>query len=170
MTTSSKLIIAALVVTVVIIGIGYANITEQVLTISGELKAVAAQANFKIAFAGDGVVAEGSKGTVTATKETDTTATFSVEGLTEVGDTASATYTIKNSSEDLIADNLTATITKGNNNYFKVTKTELSQTTLNPDGEATITITAELIKTPITAQTQEVEITISANPVEMPVQ
>lgn len=166
MTTSSKLILAALVVTVVIIGIGYANVSEQVLTISGELKAVASQANFKFGFAGDGVVTDGSKGTVTATKQTETTAKFSVEGLTEVGDTASATYTIKNSSTDLIADNITATITKGNGGYFEVTKTELTKTTLNPNDTVDIKITAKLIKTPLANQTQEVEITIAADPLE----
>lgn len=167
MSKTTNIIVAALVITVVAIAIGYANISEQIITISGQLEAVAAQANFKLYFEGDGVITEGSAGTVTTTKTSDTSATFSVEGLTTVGDTASATYTIKNASLDLVAENLAAAVTAGNTKYFETTVTQPKNTTLNPNGTTTITVTTKLIKAPVSTIEQNVTVEISATPAEV---
>ena len=83
---------------------------------------------------------------------------MNVNGLTAKGDTATATYTIENTSADLSAV-LSATTTNSNTEYFKVTQ-NIAKATIGHGETTTITVTVELIKTPIT---QDEETTIGVD-------
>lgn len=73
---------------------------------------------------------------------------MNVNGLTAKGDTATATYTIANTSADLSAV-LSATTSNTNDEFFKVTQ-NIAKGTVAAGDSTTITVTVELIKTPIT--------------------
>ena len=161
MSTRKTFIVVGILLVTILLGVGYA-IGNTTLTISGSAGATANDANFKVYLTGTPEVSDNSK--VTASVTANDTATISVTGLTKVGDSASATYTIKNDSEDLSAA-LTASVIDSNDTYFTTTY-EFDPTTLEAKGEAEVTVTVTLDKTPIADQTNDVTVTITAQPVE----
>ena len=72
---------------------------------------------------------------------------MNVSGLNAKGQTAIATYTVKNQSTDISAD-LTADATSSNKEYFEVI-CSLEKTTLKAQEETTLKVTVRLLKTPI---------------------
>ena len=91
-----------LVLVLLCLGIAYAVISGVDLNITGQVSATATDANVNVKFT-DAQKDESSKGTVTAQVTNDTTATFTIEGLTTEGDTATMIYTITNNSTDIAA-------------------------------------------------------------------
>ena len=90
----------------------------------------------------------------------DTAATISVEGLTTVNQTATATYTILNASTDLVA-NLVAEVTQNtNSDYFDVT-TSFASNSVAAGDSTTITVSVRLKKTPIESQTGNITVQIT---------
>lgn len=88
---------------------------------------------------------------------------MNVSKLTAKGDTATATYTIANTSADLSAV-LSATTTNTNDEYFKITQ-NIAKATVAAGDTATITVTVELIKTPITQDEETtIGVAITAEP------
>ena len=132
---------------VILVAIAYAAITNVTLKINGTSKSQASQTNFVVQFVGEPTT--GGKGTTTATINTSkrTEGTMNVEGLTAKGDTATATFTVQNSSQDLSAD-LTAKATSSNEDYFEV-RCKIDDTTLKAGATTELTVTVELLKTPI---------------------
>ena len=134
-----------LLLVVVVLGIGYAAISTITLNIKGS-----ASATTIVEF--DNATDVSTSGNNVTAQITDVhNATINVTGLTKKGDTAYATYTIKNSSEAISAI-LTATTTNENEDYFKVDyefANDGKTTTLEADNSTTIKVTVELIKTPI---------------------
>jgi len=176
MSKTTKIILAILVVAVIAIGIGYANVSNTLIEIKGTVSAQAEQTDFKLAFTGDGVVTKqpedeegNNKCIVTTTKTSDTNATFSVSGLQVVGDEVVATYTFKNNSTGIVATNVAAKTTAAHtsNDYITTTVSTPTETTLAPGESATVTVTTKLIKTPLTPQSQTVGIEITAEPAEV---
>ena len=172
MTNTKKIIAAIVIVAVLVIGVGYAAIQNITLNISGTASANADQANFTVAFSGEPttdktkVSANSTAASITAAVTDDTNATINVEGLTAKGDVVTATYTIQNTSADLSAK-LSATTSNSNTEYFKVTHDLEDATTVTHGQATTITVTVELIKTPITAtETATVGVQITAEPVQ----
>ena len=84
---------------------------------------------------------------ITATVTDSTHARINVEGLTAKGDVVTATYKVQNTSSDLSA-NLSVLTTNSNEEYFTITS-QLGKSTLTAGEETTLTITIQLIKTPI---------------------
>lgn len=84
-----------------------------------------------------------------------------VSGLSAKGETAIATYTVKNKSEDLSAD-LTAEATSTNEEYFEV-QCSLDKTTLKAEEETTMTVKVKLLKTPIDETKENLTTTIGVN-------
>ena len=144
---SAKIAGILLIATIILIAIGYAAITNVELKISGTGNAQANKDNFIVEFIG--IPTTGGKGTTTATINASkkTEGTVEVSGLTAKGDTATATYTVKNQSQDLSAD-LTAKATSSNESYFE-TMCTVEKTTLKAQEETTLTVTIKLLKTPI---------------------
>ena len=163
MTSTNKLIVAIVIVAVLIIGVGYAAINSITLQITGQLAAAPSDENFTVKFTNASPSEEG--GNVVAKVTGDRTATLNVSGLTAKGDKAIATYTIQNASEDLSA-NLTAAASNQNDDYFTVS-TSFSETSIAKGETSTLTVTVELIKTPVDGEeTDTVGINIEASPVQ----
>ena len=144
---SAKIAGILLIATIILIAIGYAAITNVELKISGTGNAQANKDNFIVEFIG--IPTTGGKGKTQATIDTKdaTKGNMTVSGLTAKGDTATATYTVKNQSQDLSAD-LTAKATSSNESYFE-TMCTVEKTTLKAQEETTLTVTIKLLKTPI---------------------
>jgi hypothetical protein len=163
MTKTSKIVLGIVIAAVLIIGVGYAAIQNITLYIDGTVTANADQANFTVKLSGTPQVSDATK--VTASVVDDTHATLNVSGLTAKGESVTATYTIQNTSADLSAD-LSASVTNSNNEYFKVTQ-EIAKSNIEKGAATTITVTVELIKTPITAsETSTIGVTVTAAPVQ----
>lgn len=148
----------ALFVAVLVLGVGYAAVTNN-LIISGTANATVSDANFVVEF--DTTV----EPTVTKSRETaevtasitDTkTATIMIDGFTAKGDTATATYKIKNASPSDLSAQLSATPSSTNED-FKV-EYSFEETEIAKDAFTTVTMTVTLEKTPID---QDINATVS---------
>lgn len=154
-----------LILAVLFLGVGYAAIANITLKISGTLGATADDKNFKVAFSDKAIVTSDSK--ITAEKTDDLNATIKVTGLTAKGDKVTATYEIENKSEDLSASIATPVITNDNEAYFKVTTDWTAAKTVVSKGTTTVTVTVELLKTPIGEdESANIDISLVASPVQ----
>lgn len=161
MKSKKTLMTLGVIVAVLVLGVGYAAITDINLNINGTAAATPSDDNFSVIFTG---TPSTSGDTVSASITDDLTATMTVTGLTTTGDTATASYTIKNASEELSATVEQGTITNDNETYFEVT-TDWTTTTLAADGSKTVTVTVKLIKTPIEDQSATFTIPFTATAV-----
>ena len=163
---NNKVVGGILLLAIILVAVGYAAITNVTLNINGTAKSGANQSNFVVEFIGTPTT--GGKGTTTATINASkkTEGTVEVSGLTAKGDTATATYTVKNQSQDLSAD-LTAEATSSNEKYFETICT-VEKTTLKAQEETTLTVTIKLLKTPIDETkedlTSNIGVSITAEP------
>ena len=110
MTNTNKIITAIVIVAVILIGVGYAGLSNITLKVEGTATAEANTANFVVAFTGtpnaevtSAVPAVGvtAKATATIDSNDSTKATINITKLTAKDDKVVATYTVKNSSKDL---------------------------------------------------------------------
>ena len=163
MRRTSKIILVTIIATSILLGLGYAAISNITLTVSGTAAASAVQSNFDVGFAS---VTEVSDYTyVTASVDSNISATINVSGLTQSGQTASATYEIKNNSSDLSTD-LSVSTSNSNTEYFTISS-RLANTSLKAGESTTVTVTVELTKTPIGEDvSSRIEVVLTAMPVE----
>ncbi len=147
MRNTNRVVGGVVLLAIIMMAIAYAAITNVTLNIKGTGDAQANKDNFIVEFIGEPTT--GGKGTTVATidKSKRTEGTIEVTGLTAKGDTATATYTVQNSSQDLSAD-LTAKATSSNEDYFEV-RCKIDDTTLKAGATTELTVTVELLKTPI---------------------
>ena len=166
------LTVLAAVLAVLMLGVGYAAVANDVLTINGTASATPSDDNFVVQFDQDTDVVKGTG--VEAAYTSTTTATFSVTGLTAKGQKTSATYTIENESADLSATlkAVVGTMTNGeggtedDKSYFKVT-TSFAQPTIASKGKTTLIVEVELLKTPVAEDVSVTfPVTITAEPVQ----
>ena len=163
---NNKIVGGVVLLAIILVAVGYAAITNVTLNINGTAKSGASQSNFVVEFIGTPTT--GGKGTTTATINASkkTEGTVEVSGLTAKGDIATATYTVKNQSQDLSAD-LTAEATSSNEKYFETICT-VEKTTLKAQEETTLTLTIKLLKTPIDETkedlTSDIGVSITAEP------
>ena len=164
MSKTKKILIGIILIAVLLLGVGYAAIQNVTLNIVGTAKAGPSQSNFVVKFTGTPEVSDSSKAMATITD--DTNATINVEGLTSRGETVTARYILQNASTDLSAD-LTVEITNSNEEYF-VIESELEKINIVAGEVTTLTVTVELIKTPIlTEETSVIGIQLIAEPVQL---
>ena len=166
MKNKKSLLSLALIVLVLVLGVGYAVVSSVDLTISGTAKVK--DSTLKVSF--EGTTATAGKGTTTASAtDGTTTATIAVTGLEAVGDVATATYTIQNEETDLDA-NVELKVNGISNNkeeYFEVTTSaDTTATKVSANGTATVTVSVKLIKMPIVEadSTATIGITLTASP------
>ena len=159
--TNSKIIGGILLVAILLVAVGYAAITKVGLNIDGTAKSEGNPDNFKVELVGEPQTS--GDGTTTATINTadKTQGTMNVSGLNAKGQTAIATYTVKNQSVDLSAD-LTAKATSTNDEYFEV-QCSLDKTTLKAQEETTMTVKVKLLKTPIDETKENLSTEIGVN-------
>ncbi len=166
MRRNTKIVGGILLVAILLVAVGYAAITKVGLNIDGTAKSEGNPDNFKVELVGEPQTS--GDGTTTATINTadKTQGTMNVSGLNAKGQTAIATYTVKNQSTDLSAD-LTAKATSTNDEYFEV-QCSLDKTTLKAQEETKMTVKVKLLKTPIDETKEnlltEIGVNIDAEP------
>ena len=165
------------------LGIGYAAVSKD-LTINGsasmtetdsnpdddktaeDITKEELEKNFKIHFEKNvnftGTCTGDDTATVTGSTAGDLTANITVTGLNIYGSVATITFNVKNDSEDLKAVFEEVKITNTNSKYFNVTTDWTPTVTINAQGEMTITVTIEVIKSAIVAQEATFTITLFA--------
>ena len=170
MNKNSKIVLGVvLVLAILLVAVGYAAIQTVNLKIeSSSAQATPNQSNFTVKFTGTPTT--GGVGTTTATidENDELKASMNVTGLTAKGDTATATFEIENTSADLSAAlSVAEPITNSNTSYFDVSY-NIADPVIGVNetkSKTTITVTVELIKTPITQdETTTIGLTINADP------
>lgn len=162
MNRNTKAIVGlVLLVAVLLVAVGYAAITATQLSINGTANATTKQENFTVEFTGTPTVSDADKVEAKLVDQKPLNAIMNVSKLTAKGDTA--TYTIANTSADLSAV-LSATTSNTNDEYFKITQ-NIAKATVAAGDTTTITVTVELIKTPITQDEETtIGVAITAEP------
>lgn len=156
MKNKKSLLGLGLLALVLVLGVGYAVVSDVVLTITGT--ASVATEELKVSFEGtvtadQGVTANATKGSLKGN--------IQVTGLAHIGDTATATYTIQNLEADVAAEITKKSITVSNSEYFEVTTSvDNDALTIARNGTATVTVTVQLIKKPITEAESSTDITV----------
>lgn len=172
MKNRKSLLSLAIVVLVLVLGVGYAAVNAVDLTISGTASAKTDDLN--VHFVGGEVATVGAtNGKVTATETTGKTATITVTDLT-FNETVSATYNIINEEGDLAAKlsekEIKVVATQAGEDGTKKDLTDYFQVTLElgdkaaalPAGETTTAkVTVKLVKTPTAAIDSSADITVT---------
>ena len=158
-----------LIVALLCLGIGYAAIAEQTLTINGSATSATSNDNFKVKFASVEPTKSGSASAkvTEATVTNDTTASFTIAGLTTKDETATITYTIENASPADIGADVAINLEYDNTDWFTAT-VDKSSLSLAQNGKETVAITVTLKDTPATdaeaaAATEDFKVTLTAN-------
>ena len=162
----------ALVAMVLVLGVGYATVSQVILTISGD--AAVKDTDLKVVFNGNTTTDLSGKSSDDAAVEASSvdgglTANIKVTGLTKVGETVSATYEIENRETDLNASVIEKTITNDKSEFFEVTTDMTTAKPIAAEGKTTVTVTVKLIKLPIISDDSTANITVelTATPVAL---
>ena len=163
MKNRKKMITTALIVLVLLLGVGYATVSSVNLNINGSAKAGSKE--LQVFYDGTN---SGTSAKVTAISSPVKTreATFTVENMT-LNETVTMTFEVKNYETDVNATLAAPSVTQNTNEeYFQVT-TSCDKTTLNAGETATITVNVKLIKTPVTDEAGSTTVTVAmaASPV-----
>lgn len=163
MKNRKKMITTALIVLVLLLGVGYATVSSVNLNINGTAKAESKE--LQVFYDG---VNSGTSAKVTTISSPDKarTATFTVDNMT-LNETVTMTFEVKNYETDVNATLAAPSVTQNTNEeYFQVT-TSCNKTTLNAGDTATITVNVKLIKTPVTEEAGSTTVTVgmTASPV-----
>ena len=163
MKNRKKMITTALLVLVLLLGVGYATVSSVNLNINGSAKAGSKE--LQVFYDGTN---SGTSAKVTAISSPVKTreATFTVESMT-LDETVTMTFEVKNYETDVNATLAAPSVTQNTNgDYFQVT-TSCDKTTLNAGDTATITVNVKLIKTPVTDEAGSTTVTVAmvASPV-----
>ena len=163
MKNRKKMITTALIVLVLLLGVGYATVSSVSLNINGTSKAETKE--LQVFYDGTN---SGTSAKVTAISSPVKTreATFTVESMT-LDETVTMTFEVKNYETDVNATLAAPSVTQNTNEeYFQVT-TSCDKTTLNAGETATITVNVKLIKTPVTDEAGSTTVTVAmtASPV-----
>ena len=163
MKNRKKMITTALIVLVLLLGVGYATVSSVSLNINGTSKAETKE--LQVFYDGTN---SGTSAKVTAISSPAKTreATFTVENMT-LEETVTMTFEVKNYEKDVNATLDAPSVTENTNEeYFQVT-TSCDKTTLNAGETATITVNVKLIKTPVSEEAGSTTVTVemAASPV-----
>ena len=150
---------------ILVLGVGYAAVSEVTLNIDGS--ATVASEALKVSF--NGVTDTEDDGKVVASStDNSLNASIQVTNLT-LNEAVSATYTIKNQETDVDANVIKKQISNDKPEFFEVTTSvDDSAETITAGGTGTVTVTVRLIKTPIETSdsTANIQIDLTASPVE----
>lgn len=149
---------------ILVLGVGYAAVSEVTLNIDGS--ATVASEALKVSF--NGVTNTEDDGKVVASSiDNSLNASIQVTNLT-LNEAVSATYTIKNQETDVDANVIKKQISNDKPEFFEVTTSvDDSAETITAGGTGTVTVTVKLIKTPIETSdsTANIQIDLTASPV-----
>lgn len=162
--------VLVMLLAVLLLGVGYA-LSSIDLKVTASATATADQDDFDVIIS-DAVnnTDPSEKVVVQVGGEGSTAATMTVN-LNSGNRSGKATFTILNNSSDLKAelDRLAYKIISGDadSDYFTVTISDLSSTTLAPQATATFTATIDLAKVPVEDKSVVIEIPITATAAEL---
>lgn len=163
MKKKNTFIVVTLLIAVLVLGVGYAAATQNLL-INGTATGTQSDENFNVIFSAATPDSANATAEIDASDSTSRTATMTVQ-LSKVGDKGSATFTVKNASAagvsaQLAAGNLTITDDKGatySSDYFDIVTTWPStEVTLAPNETQEFTVTVTL-KKGVVGETDQVE-------------
>lgn len=143
------------------LGVGYALVNSVTLNITGT--GTSKTEELEVIFKEATIVTNPEKVVATKKENEDLSANLEVKNL-KLNETVSATYTVQNKELDVHANLVTTSIENSNPEYFKVT-TNLKENDIveAKNGELDIKISVTLIKTPLTKEQSEAQITITFN-------
>ena len=149
---------------ILVLGVGYAAVSEVTLNIDGS--ATVASEALKVSFNGVTDTEDDDK-VVASSTDNSLNASIQVTNLT-LNEAVSATYTIKNQETDVDANVIKKQISNDKSEFFEVTTSvDDSAETITAGGTGTVTVTVRLIKTPIeiSDSTANIQIDLTASPV-----
>lgn len=149
---------------ILVLGVGYAAVSEVTLNIDGS--ATVASEALKVSFNGVTDTEDDDK-VVASSTDNSLNASIQVTSLT-LNEAVSATYTIKNQETDVDANVIKKQISNDKPEFFEVTTSvDDSAETITAGGTGTVTVTVRLIKTPIETDdsTANIQIDLTASPV-----
>lgn len=142
---------------VLILGVGYAVVSNVGLSISGT--ASVGESELKVSFEGT-VTPDSDKVTGTAVKG-GKTGTISVTGLT-LNEVVSIDYTIQNEETDVDANVIKANIINDKAEFFEVTTdTDTTAKSIAAGATGTVKVNVKLIKTPVNKDDSTANITVN---------
>jgi hypothetical protein len=165
----NSMIVLAILIAVLVLGVGYAAVSAVSLNLTGSAKVK--DIALDVVFTGETDVDTSGADEADCVATSDTnglTGTITVTDLKTVGEKVSAIYTVKNREISLSASVLKKTITNSKSDFFKVTTSVDSTPAVIAKGATTtVTVTVELIKVPILEadSTTTIGVELEATPV-----
>lgn len=177
MNTQKKILLAIILLIVLLIGIGYASLTNNVLTVSGEATAIADSANFKVYFTGEVPKTYSSESYIQIDAKPyvqSQNAKVDIYGLSKKNDSAYAILEIENASTDIDAESITVTTNATSNELFDidvimcdVEGNEITDYSVPAGGKTYAKIFVELLQTVTDDKTETISAQITAVPKEV---
>ena len=163
-------VLAFLLVAVMLLGVGFAAVTDNLTINSKAIAAVGDNTPVQVEFDGKVGFSACTEGTDTDDKTAEAyntlpdTVSFEATNFAKVGDKKTITYTVSNTHADLAAtlSAITVTAKTGSGEYFSVEANASTNELAAETGTATITVTVEMVKTPIDNVTEEFTLTFTA--------
>lgn len=147
-----KSLIAVLLVAVMLLGIGYAALTDTLdITGSADVNQSAAEEAFNEDIYFSAAVANEAGNTASVNADNNDKASFTAKTLKGKGDKVTFTFTIKNDGDvaATVTPKLNASLGNTNPEYFSLTSDwDGGSKVLAANSEVTYTLTVELLKTP----------------------
>ena len=178
MKKTTKIVAISVLAAIILLGVGYAAIGQITLRITGKATATANQDNFVVEFTDVVSVSDENNNVVAEIAEDARYATIEVkEGLlTQVNDSASATYEITNMSEYLGADFVVTVVPVADSvenkalldEYFKISAA-IADNHIEAGEKTQVTVTVDLIKTLIDQDSivfDKIDVAIVASPTQ----
>ena len=174
MSKQKKIILGVILVVIVLMAIGYANVGSITLTISGKANATASGDNFKVGFTGQNTVINPESGNIVVTANASagaTSATVNVSGLSKKDDSAFAILEIENTSNDIDASEVNVTTADVDTAVFAVdaqmctsTGTPISDYALKSGAKTYVKVSVTLLQTPTVDTSTDIDVTLTAKP------
>lgn len=164
MKNKKSLLSLGLLALVLVLGVGYAVVSNVNLTIGGS--ATVEDAQLKVSFKSVDVTKTGSAEVTNTLTEGAISDTFTITKMT-LNETVTLTYTVKNEETDVVATLAEkVALTNDNEDYFEASY-KIDDANIAAGGTTTVTVTVKLIKTPVTTAqgTGNFSVTLEAAPV-----
>lgn len=156
-----SILIAAILVVVLCVGIGYAAVNDE-LTIGGTVRTSANNTAFdEHIYLSDPTVLDEADGNSAQIGDNNDSATFTCT-LTAKDQTARFRFTVNNTGDLNAAVSAAISEIANNNGYFEVTHDVGTSKTVNAGGTLDVTVTVKLLRTPAEAKEATFTVTLTA--------
>lgn len=174
MNMQKRILLIVILLIIVLMGIGYASLTNNILIINGEATALGDNSNFKVYFTGEVPKTYSSESHIIVEAKPlaqSQTSTVNILGLSNKGDSAYAILEIENASTDIDAESITVTTNAESDDMFEIDVimcdiegNEITNYAV-PAGQKTyVKIFAELLKTATEDISTNINAQLTASP------